>query len=84
MQKCYNRSLEIKVSGGIAGGVIPVLIPNTEVKPSMADDTWIARSWESRLLPDLNEKARFIHNKPGLFASIVIYGMSSLDGVISF
>jgi hypothetical protein len=39
---------EIKVSGGIAGGAAPVPIPNTEVKPSMADDTLTARSWESR------------------------------------
>ena len=44
--------LEIKVSGGVAGGATPVPISNTEVKPSMADDTWIVRSWESRLLPD--------------------------------
>jgi hypothetical protein len=40
--------LEIKVSGGDAGGATPVPIPNTEVKLSMADDTWTARSWESR------------------------------------
>jgi hypothetical protein len=39
---------EITVSGGSAGGAIPVPIPNTEVKSSMADDTWIVRSWESR------------------------------------
>ncbi len=39
---------EIKVSGGFAGGVTPVPIPNTEVKLSKADDTWSARSWESR------------------------------------
>ncbi len=30
---------EIKVSGGDAGGATPVPIPNTEVKPSKADDT---------------------------------------------
>ena len=52
----YISNLEIKVSGGFAGGVTPVPIPNTEVKPSMADDTWTARSWESRLLPDLNRR----------------------------
>ncbi len=39
---------EIKVSGGFAGGVTPVPIPNTEVKPSKADDTWTVRFWESR------------------------------------
>ena len=37
-----------KVSGGYTGGVTPVPIPNTEVKPSMADDTWAAKPWESK------------------------------------
>jgi hypothetical protein len=30
-------------SGGDAGGETPVPIPNTEVKPSRADDTMIAK-----------------------------------------
>ena len=32
-----------KVSGGNAGGATPVPIPNTEVKPSWADDTIIVK-----------------------------------------
>ena len=35
--------------GGHSGEVIPVPIPNTEVKLSSADDT--AEKWESRKLP---------------------------------
>src|SRR3990170_6621940 len=41
-----------KVFGGYTGGVTPVPIPNTEVKPSRADDTMTERSWESRTPPE--------------------------------
>ena len=37
--------------GGNGGGVPPVPIPNTEVKPASADGTWGATPWESRSLP---------------------------------
>jgi hypothetical protein len=40
-----------RVPGGITGGATPVPIPNTEVKPSKADDTAAVRQWESRTLP---------------------------------
>ncbi len=40
-----------EVPGGLAGGVTPVPIPNTEVKPSKADDTAAVRQWDSRTLP---------------------------------
>ncbi len=40
-----------EVLGGLAGGVTPVPIPNTEVKPSKADDTAAVRQWDSRTLP---------------------------------
>ena len=43
------------VPGGLAGGATPVPIPNTEVKPSKADDTAAERQWESRTLPGYNE-----------------------------
>ena len=52
---CYSKNGN-RISGGNAGGATPVPIPNTEVKPTRADDTWIARSWESRTLPDLSYK----------------------------
>lgn len=45
------------VPGVLAGGATPVPIPNTEVKPSKADDTAAARQWESRTLPGY-KKAR--------------------------
>ena len=46
-----------EVPGGITGGATPVPIPNTEVKPSKADDTAAVRQWESRTLPGY-KKAR--------------------------
>jgi hypothetical protein len=41
----------IEIPGGLAGGVPPVPIPNTEVKPSRVDATAAVRQWESRTLP---------------------------------
>jgi hypothetical protein len=46
------KNSENRFSGGFAEGDTPVPIPNTEVKPLRADDTMIARLWESRSLPD--------------------------------
>ena len=40
------------VFGGDSGGVTPVPIPNTEVKPSSADGTAWVTVRESRTLPD--------------------------------
>ena len=50
-----GRSGCLKVSGGNDGEDTPVPIPNTEVKLSSADDTWVVTPWESRSLPDLYE-----------------------------
>ena len=55
-----RRATRTKVSGGYIGGVTPVPIPNTEVKPSRADGTPRETVWESRSLPDF-----FIHRKAG-------------------
>jgi hypothetical protein len=54
------------VPGGITGGATPVPIPNTEVKPSKADDTAAVRQWESRTLPGYN-KGLLIVRSAGLF-----------------
>ena len=43
--------------GGHGGGVTPVPIPNTEVKPTSADGTWGEIPWESRSPPDFSEQA---------------------------
>jgi hypothetical protein len=43
-----------QVSGGNSGGVTPVPIPNTEVKPASADGTWGETPWESRSPPDFS------------------------------
>ncbi len=39
--------------GGDEERVIPVPIPNTEVKSLVAEDTWMVTSWENRELPNL-------------------------------
>ncbi len=46
------RLFSSKISGGHGGGVTPVPIPNTEVKPASADGTWGETPWESRTPPD--------------------------------
>jgi hypothetical protein len=46
------RASVLQFSGGYVGGVTPVPIPNTEVKPSRADGTPRETAWESRSLPD--------------------------------
>ena len=38
-------------SGGNGGRDPPVLIPNTEVKPTSAEGTWLDTTWESRTSP---------------------------------
>ena len=48
-----SRLLISKVCGGYIGGVTPVPIPNTEVKPTRADGTAREAVWESRSLPHL-------------------------------
>jgi hypothetical protein len=54
------------VPGGLTGGATPVPIPNTEVKPSKADDTAAVRQWESRTLPGYKRPVR-LQNLTGLF-----------------
>src|ERR1700704_6075203 len=43
--------------GGYSGGVTPVPIPNTAVKPASADGTWGESPWESRTPPVSLERA---------------------------
>ena len=45
----------IKVSGAHGGGVPPVPIPNTAVKPASADDSRAAGPLESRTVPDFSK-----------------------------
>ena len=57
------------VPGGITGGATPVPIPNTEVKPSKADDTAAVRQWESRTLPGYKKKPAGENQQAFLFLS---------------
>ena len=61
-----------KIFGGYGGGVTPVPIPNTEVKPSIVDGTAPEREWESRTPPDLNLKAPRLSG--GLFLYLFFVG----------
>ena len=46
----------LKFPGDYGGGVTPVPIPNTVVKPSCADGTAGVTLWESRSLPGVINK----------------------------
>ena len=48
------------MTGDNSGGGTPVHIPNTAVKPSSAEDTCLAASWENRALPVFQERPRLI------------------------
>ena len=54
-----------QVSGVHSGGVPPVPIPNTAVKPASADDSRTAGSLESRSVPDLITKKLVTHQHCG-------------------
>ena len=56
-----------KFPGGHRGGVTPVPIPNTEVKPSTADGTAGAGLWESRSLPGIYRSPEHLHDAQGFF-----------------
>ena len=43
---CSSESLYIYHCGDDSGEVPPVLIPNTEVKLSCAESTWLDTAWE--------------------------------------
>ena len=60
--RCAVARVDNRCSGGHSGGVTPVPIPNTEVKPASADGTWGENPWESRSPPD------FRHERPRLRA----------------
>ena len=47
----FEGTPQITESGDNSEGVTPVPIPNTEVKPLSADDTWWVTARESRSLP---------------------------------
>ena len=51
----FGAALDIGF-GGHSGGVTPVPIPNTAVKPTSADGTWGEIPWESRTPPDFLPK----------------------------
>ena len=71
-----------EVPGGITGGATPVPIPNTEVKPSKADDTAAVRQWESRTLPGYKRPVR-LQNLAGFFFSRGMAGQPGSSPVLA-
>jgi hypothetical protein len=59
----FDVALRQQVFGGHSGGVTPVPIPNTEVKPTSADGTWEETPRESRTPPDFSRR-RGSHREP--------------------
>ena len=51
------KRTETKDFRWLSCGVPPVLIPNTEVKPTYTDSTVLETAWEDRQLPDPKEKS---------------------------
>ena len=47
----YLTKVHSTITGDFSSGVTPVLIPNTEVKTTSAEDTCLETSRESRSLP---------------------------------
>lgn len=68
-----------KFSGGDGGGETPVLIPNTEVKPSGVDGTARETVWESRKLPGLNKKTLNREIERGFFVDMFLAHNSELE-----
>ena len=54
-------------SGGFGEGEIPVPIPNTEVKPFIANGTMWFAAWESRTLPEFKQSYQSHHQVAFLF-----------------
>ena len=67
MAKRLNAAKHL--TGAYDNGVPPVPIPNTEVKPIRAEDTWRATAWENRSVPVQNmDDSRWGH--PYIYSSI--------------
>jgi hypothetical protein len=61
------------LSGGYCERVPPVPIPNTEVKPFRAEDTWRATARENRSPPDSKM------NKPRSFSGLVHFAFALMN-----
>ena len=50
----------MNIPGGNDGEATPVPIPNTVVKLSGAENTWLATAWENRELPGQKSEAEML------------------------
>ena len=55
--KHFSQDKSTKSFRWLSCGVPPVLIPNTEVKPTYTDSTVLETAWEDRQLPDPKQRA---------------------------
>ena len=55
--KRFSQDKGTKSFRWLSCGVPPVLIPNTEVKPTYTDSTVLETAWEDRQLPDPKRKS---------------------------
>ena len=73
-------NLFIRFLGGYTGGVTPVPIPNTEVKPLRVDGTARVAVWESRSPPGILLKAALVSKRDkGCFAFILSKSRANFD-----
>ena len=56
----YLTIVHSTITGDFSSGVTPVLIPNTEVKTTSAENTCLETSWKPRSLPVFQIKALFM------------------------
>ena len=55
----FNFEDPVLKTGANGGEVPPVPIPNTEVKLTRVENTWLETAWEDRAVPVQIQKARF-------------------------
>ena len=58
MESIRDQALKTPSFGAHGEEETPVLIPNTEVKPTYTDSTVLATAWEDRQLPDPKETVK--------------------------
>ena len=68
----FNFEDPVLKTGANGGEVPPVPIPNTEVKLTSVENTWLETAWEDRAVPVLSKSKKLVLD--GLF------GVYSSDG----
>ena len=72
----FNFEDPVLETGANGGEVPPVPIPNTEVKLTSVENTWLETAWEDRAVPVQIQKARFY----GLFGIVLLSSVGRAFG----